>query len=277
MGECNRSYVAPQLGALLAVNSTAMVQIEPAVNYDKPAHYTQIWTRRKRSVEIKQFMCCARARITLFRQATKLGFAYVLRARSNNTEIINRHTRTFARHHARPQKSVLLLLRIHTPCAHQYPDEGNTAMFIFVYLVLNYLLVRHDIRSGLLPDRFTCPLLWSGLLWHAIEHTTFLPSAVFGAVAGYGSFALIYWSYRFVRKREGLGYGDVKYLAALGAWHGWQCLPTLIFFAALLACIATLYRVMIHRQLQALKNPLPFGPFLAAAGLLVGYQSYLSS
>lgn len=148
-------------------------------------------------------------------------------------------------------------------------------LFIALYLLLNFLLARHDIRHGMLPDRLTCPLLWVGLIWHCIERVEFLPQAVIGAVAGYAAFALLYWSYRFIRGREGLGYGDVKYLSALGAWHGWELLPALVFIAALLACSVAGARALCTQSVRVLKNPLPFGPFLAVAGLLISYQTWL--
>ncbi|MGP3592835.1 prepilin peptidase [Vagococcus sp. WN89Y] len=148
-------------------------------------------------------------------------------------------------------------------------------LFVIIYLLLNLLLVREDLRHGMLPDRLTCPLLWSGLLWHCMEHTEFLPVAVIGAIVGYAAFALLYWCYRLVRGHEGLGYGDVKYLAALGAWHGWEQLPALVFIAALLACSLAGARALCTRSTKVLKNPLPFGPFLAAAGLLTGYQTLM--
>ncbi len=147
-------------------------------------------------------------------------------------------------------------------------------LFLFIYLFLNLLLVWHDIRSGMLPDRFTCPLLWVGLCWHCISNTAFLLHAVIGAIAGYSAFAALYWSYRLWRGEEGLGYGDVKYLSALGAWHGWENLPALVVVASLLACCVAGIRSLYRRKWQLLKNPLPFGPFLAAAGLLIGYQSW---
>ncbi|CAD5359321.1 bifunctional prepilin leader peptidase and methylase (fragment) [Enterobacter cancerogenus] len=109
--------------------------------------------------------------------------------------------------------------------------------FLLIYLLLTALLVREDVRSGLLPDRYVCPLLWTGLLFQLCLHPQFLPSAVAGAMAGYLGFAAIYWGYRLVCHREGLGYGDVKYLAALGAWHGWCILPLLALVAALMALL----------------------------------------
>ncbi|MDM4264154.1 A24 family peptidase, partial [Klebsiella oxytoca] len=84
---------------------------------------------------------------------------------------------------------------------------------------------------------------------------------------GYLAFALIYWFYRGVRGSEGIGYGDVKLLAALGAWHGWRALPQLVLIATILACAAVAVVILRTREREALHNPLPFGPFLAVAGL----------
>ncbi|CDL33057.1 Leader peptidase (Prepilin peptidase) / N-methyltransferase [Enterobacter hormaechei] len=104
----------------------------------------------------------------------------------------------------------------------------------------------------------------------------FLPSAVVGAMAGYAGFAVIYWGYRLICRREGMGYGDIKYLAALGAWHGWCVLPVLALVAALMALLYLVAFSLFTPDKQALKNPLPFGPFLAAAGLCVGWESLIN-
>lgn len=152
----------------------------------------------------------------------------------------------------------------------------TTLPFLLVYLMLSVLLVREDIRTGLLPDRYVCPLLWAGLLFQLCIHPSFLPSAVVGAMAGYLGFSAIYWGFRLVCHREGLGYGDVKYVAALGAWHGWCILPVLALVAALMALVYLLILSLCQPEKEPLKNPLPFGPFLAAAGLCVGWQSLIS-
>lgn len=149
-------------------------------------------------------------------------------------------------------------------------------LFLIIYCLLNLLLCRHDLREGLLPDRLTCPLLWSGLLFHVCCRPAALSGAVIGAVSGYASLALLYWLYRWLRGREGLGYGDVKLLAALGAWQGWQPLPTLVLIASGLALAVTGGRFIIRGDITAFKNPLPFGPFLAAAGFITGGQVWLS-
>lgn len=95
-----------------------------------------------------------------------------------------------------------------------------------------------------------------------------------GAAVGYSVFSLIYWSYRLVRRQEGLGYGDVKFLAALGAWHRWESLPLLVFTAACLACCIIGIRSVTDGR-KVLKNPLPFGPYLAAAGFIIGWVNLM--
>lgn len=152
----------------------------------------------------------------------------------------------------------------------------STLPFLLIYISLSGLLIQNDIRSGMLPDKYLCPLLWGGLLYHLCMNPDFLPSAVVGAMAGYTGFAAIYWGYRLICRREGMGYGDVKYLAALGAWHGWCILPMLALLAALMALLCILAFSLLNHDKRTLKNPLPFGPFLAAAGLFVGWQNLIS-
>ena len=91
-----------------------------------------------------------------------------------------------------------------------------TLPFLILYACLSVLLFLWDAKHGLLPDRFTCPLLWSGLLFSQVCNPDGLADALWGAIIGYGTFAVIYWGYRILRHKEGLGYGDVKFLAALG-------------------------------------------------------------
>lgn len=149
-----------------------------------------------------------------------------------------------------------------------------TFLFVLIYIVLSLSLTVTDMREGLLPDALTCPLLWGGMLWHLLCQPQTLNAAAWGAIAGYAGFALIYWGYRALRRHEGLGYGDVKFLAALGAWHGWQNLPWLIALSSILACAFTAACAVRCGKWQAIKNPLPFGPFMAAAGLIAGWQTF---
>ncbi|EPO1788528.1 prepilin peptidase [Cronobacter turicensis] len=141
-------------------------------------------------------------------------------------------------------------------------------IWISGYVLLNAMLVAKDLREGLLPDSLTCPLLWLGLSYHLIFQPQYLADAVTGALVGYLSLWLLYWAYRWLREYEGLGYGDVKFLGALGAWHGWQMLGLLLVIASVLGLIAVfvLYRLKGRPLLH--KTPLPFGPFMAVAGLI---------
>ncbi|MAX33028.1 MAG: prepilin peptidase [Halomonadaceae bacterium] len=140
-----------------------------------------------------------------------------------------------------------------------------------------------DFRTQLLPDIITLPLLWAGLGYQLMFQPLMLTSAVIGAMAGYLSLWCFYWLFKLVTGKEGMGYGDFKLLAALGAWLGWQTLPlVLILSAGVGAIIGILLQVVVPRLRGA---PMPFGPFLAMAGwmaLLAGaplqaaYQGLIS-
>lgn len=121
-----------------------------------------------------------------------------------------------------------------------------------------------DGRYQLLPDCLTQPLLWAGLLVHTFSHTLALSDAIIGAVAGYMSLWLLYWAFRLATGKEGLGYGDFKLLAALGAWCGWQALPTIILLASLMGI--TGYFFFIRSTNKSLQ--IPFGPAIALAGVM---------
>lgn len=122
-----------------------------------------------------------------------------------------------------------------------------------------------DAKHMLLPDCLTQSLLWAGLLNHALFHTLPLSDALFGAAAGYLSLWLLYWAFRLTTGREGLGYGDFKLLAALGAWCGWQALPSLLLAAALsgIALYFVFYKAVKENSV------IPFGPLLSLAGLVI--------
>lgn len=149
----------------------------------------------------------------------------------------------------------------------------TASLFIFAYGGLTLALAWRDCRTGFLPDALTCPLLWCGLLFHVLLLPQRLPSSVLGAIAGYGSLAAVYWIYRGVRQREGLGYGDVKFFAALGAWHEWQQLPALMTLSTSFALLFVGITTVLQGSELALKNPLRFGPFLSAAGWVLAWQS----
>lgn len=135
---------------------------------------------------------------------------------------------------------------------------------IFTLALLTLALV--DARFYILPDLLTLPLLWLGLLVNTQGYFAAIADAVLGAAVGYLSLWTIYWLYKLLRNKEGLGYGDFKLTAAIGAWLGWQALPNVIFIAAL-AALCTV-AVLVPAGRMKVRQPIPFGPFLAFAGFL---------
>lgn len=121
-----------------------------------------------------------------------------------------------------------------------------------------------DVEKQLLPDRITLPLLWLGLLFNLLGAFTDLRAAVIGAMGGYLSLWGIYHVFKRLTGKEGMGYGDFKLYAALGAWLGWQHLPLVILLAALMGIVVGI-ALMASKRLQQ-GTPIPFGPFLAASG-----------
>lgn len=123
-----------------------------------------------------------------------------------------------------------------------------------------------DWDTTLLPDDITLPLLWAGLCAAALGLTdTALLSAFWGAVAGYLSLWLVYWAFKLVTGKEGMGYGDFKLFAALGAWFGWQALIPVILMASVVGAVVGI--AMKFRGSLREGGYVPFGPFLAIAGL----------
>ena len=121
-----------------------------------------------------------------------------------------------------------------------------------------------DIETRLLPDSLTLSLLWAGLIINFSDTFTSLRAAVAGAIVGYVFLWCVYWLFRFVRGIEGMGYGDFKLLAALGAWLGWAALPQIVLIAAVTGAVVGLAATWLGRM--RFEEPLPFGPFLAAGG-----------
>ncbi|AKJ69974.1 prepilin peptidase [Pandoraea thiooxydans] len=122
-----------------------------------------------------------------------------------------------------------------------------------------------DIDTQLLPDCLTLPLLWAGLLCNLAGLFVPLRDAVLGAIGGYLSLWMVYWAFRLLRGKEGMGYGDFKLLAALGAWLGWAVLPQIVLISSISGAAVGIAAVLTGRQ--ARHEPIPFGPFLAAAGI----------
>jgi leader peptidase (prepilin peptidase)/N-methyltransferase len=123
-----------------------------------------------------------------------------------------------------------------------------------------------DFDTQLLPDDITLPLLWGGLVANLFGAFIDLKSAVLGAIAGYMILWLVYWGFRLIAKKEGMGYGDFKLLAAIGAWTGWQVLPFVIVASAGVGAIVGGAVLFISKK--GADTRIPFGPYLALGGIL---------
>lgn len=121
-----------------------------------------------------------------------------------------------------------------------------------------------DLDTQLLPDSITLPLLWLGLVANLWSTYTDLSSAVIGAMLGYMALWSVFWLFKLATGKEGMGYGDFKLLAALGAWLGWQMLPAIILLSSVVGAIVGITLIVAARHGRNV--PIPFGPYLAAAG-----------
>lgn len=149
------------------------------------------------------------------------------------------------------------------------------AWCIFSATVLALALIDWD--TTLLPDDMTLPLLWAGLIASALQWTAVpLASALWGAVIGYLSLWLVYWAFKLATGKEGMGFGDFKLFAALGAWFGWQALVPIILMASVIGALVGITMKLSSGLREG--GYVPFGPFLAGAGLtamVFGPQSIL--
>ena len=143
---------------------------------------------------------------------------------------------------------------------------GLAALGALVFLWIMIALTFIDLDTQLLPDSLTLPLLWLGLALNLGTTYAELPDAVIGAMAGYLSLWSVYWLFKLVTGKEGMGYGDFKLLAAIGAWLGWQMLPLTILFSSLVGAVTGIGLIVFARHGRNV--PIPFGPYLAAAGVL---------
>ena len=142
---------------------------------------------------------------------------------------------------------------------------------LFTWLLIALTMI--DFDTQFLPDMLTYPLLWLGLLvslWHPVWAEGAAPvtprDSIIGAAAGSLSLWSVYWAFKLVTGKEGMGYGDFKLFAALGAWLGWQMLLPVILFAS---AVGALFGVVVMiRQRRGKDTPIAFGPFLAVAGWL---------
>lgn len=123
-----------------------------------------------------------------------------------------------------------------------------------------------DADTTLLPDDITLPLLWAGLLANVWQVFAPLHEAVIGAVVGYAFLWSVYWLFRLATGKEGMGYGDFKLLAALGAWLGWKMLLPIILLASIVGAVVGVVLIVLARRGRDI--PIPFGPYLTAAGFI---------
>ncbi|BBP02035.1 prepilin peptidase [Sulfuriferula nivalis] len=156
---------------------------------------------------------------------------------------------------------------------------ASLAAIVFVWALIALTFI--DFDTQLLPDNITLPLLWLGLLANMQNTFTPLNSAVIGAMMGYLSLWSIYWLFKLITGKEGMGYGDFKLLAAIGAWLGWSMLPIVILLSSAVGAVVGIILIVVAKQGRSI--PIPFGPYLAGGGLIALFwgkeimQSYLAT
>lgn len=136
------------------------------------------------------------------------------------------------------------------------------AMLVFTWSLICLTMI--DFDHQLLPDQITLPLLWLGLILNMQGMFTDIQSALIGAIAGYLSLWSVYWAFKLLTGKEGMGYGDFKLLAALGAWMGWQSLPLIILLSSVVGSVIGISFILIQGRDKNV--PIAFGPYLAIAG-----------
>ncbi|WP_323939015.1 prepilin peptidase [Aeromonas hydrophila] len=142
------------------------------------------------------------------------------------------------------------------------PGWGLLAALLLTWVLVALTFI--DLDKMLLPDQLTLPLLWSGLLLNLTGGFAPLADAVIGAMAGYLVLWSLYWAFKLLTGKEGMGYGDFKLLAALGAWLGWQALPIVLLLSSLVGAFIGIGLILLRNHHQ--NKPIPFGPYLAIAG-----------
>lgn len=140
------------------------------------------------------------------------------------------------------------------------PETLAVLLFTWCLVALTMIDADHQI----LPDQITLPLLWAGLVVNSFQFIVPIQDAVWGAVAGYLSLWSVYWGFKLLTGKEGMGYGDFKLLAALGAWMGWQSILIIILLSSIVGAIVG--TILLIRSKKGKDTAIPFGPYLAAAG-----------
>lgn len=138
------------------------------------------------------------------------------------------------------------------------------AALIFVWAMIALAFI--DLDTQLLPDDITLPLLWAGLLVNLGDGFTDIRSAIIGAVSGFLALWSVYWCFKIATGKEGMGYGDFKLLAVIGAWFGWKMLPLVILISSLVGALVGIGLIVITKHGRNV--PIPFGPYLVGGGLI---------
>ena len=141
-------------------------------------------------------------------------------------------------------------------------QAAGALLLLWALIALTFI----DLDTQYLPDSITLPLVWLGLLFNLWQTFVPLETAVIGAMAGYLALWLVFWGFKLATGKEGMGYGDFKLLAALGAWLGWKMLPLTILFSSLVGAVVGIALILFRRHGR--DTPIPFGPYLAGAGVL---------
>ncbi len=142
---------------------------------------------------------------------------------------------------------------------------STTTLAAWVFTLALIVLTFIDFDTQLLPDDITLPLLWLGLLFNLGTGFTDLKSAVVGAMLGYLILWIVYWLFKITTGKEGMGYGDFKLLAAIGAWFGWQLLPAVILLSSIVGATIGIGLIIFGNKNR--QSAIPFGPFLALGGI----------
>ncbi|MEW6119991.1 MAG: A24 family peptidase [Pseudomonadota bacterium] len=156
------------------------------------------------------------------------------------------------------------------------PQTVGALLLVWTLIALAFI----DLDTALLPDSLTLPLVWLGLLFNLQGHFASLPDAVVGAAAGYLILWSVYWLFKLATGKEGMGYGDFKLLAAIGAWLGWQMLPVTILLSSVVGAVIGIAMIVFVKHDR--RVPIPFGPYLAGGGLVALFfgadltQAYLA-
>ena len=140
----------------------------------------------------------------------------------------------------------------------------SLAALIFVWAMISLAFI--DLDTQLLPDDITLPLLWIGLLVNLGDGFTDIRSAIIGAVSGFLALWSVYWCFKLATGKEGMGYGDFKLLAVIGAWLGWKMLPLVILLSSLVGAVIGIGLIVVTKHKRDV--PIPFGPYLVGGGLI---------